>query len=91
MARKVRLGKQSEAGDSPWLRKLMPHRVAHRTQPHPVYNVGKKRAQFPEIGQRRGVAPIPFDEPFRSGIAYCCGFPHSGQNFELRGIVLPHS
>src|SRR5262249_45816464 len=52
--------------------------------------VVEQAAQDGNIGQRGRVAAVRFDDPLLSGCAYCCGLPHSGPNFALRGIDFPH-
>src|SRR6185436_12124251 len=85
MTGKVRFSKQAQAGDPASGRKLMPHRLAHGTQDHRGHQVGEERAQFLRLCQPGAVAAVRFDHPLDSWHAYESGFPHSGQNFELRG------
>src|SRR5438128_12451179 len=69
----------------------MPYGLADRTQHHGRHEIGEKSAQPGHLSERGAVTAVRFDHPLQSGRAYCCGFPHSGQNFEFRGMGLPHS
>jgi hypothetical protein len=66
---------------------LMPDRLAYRTQRQGRHNCGSIERSGPD----RSARVASFDHPLQPGHPYCCGLPHSGQNFELRGIDFPHS
>ena len=92
MTGKVRFGKQAKPVMPPVRRELMPQRLADRTQRQRRHQVGEQRAQLRQIGQRGARRSRALRRSIRRPAhAYCCGLPHSGQNFALRGIGLPHS
>src|SRR5262249_12684748 len=71
-----------------------PDRFRHRMELHPLDQPGEKRAQLLEVLERESVTAVSFHDPFATGHVgrrrYCC-VPHSGQNLDRRGMLLPHS
>ncbi len=95
MASQVRFRQKTEPGDTAGTRKLMPLNFANRAKLHLGYYPVEKTLEQRWISQRLRGAPKSFDDPFHSvhsgQFNYAWGFPHSGQNFELRAMGFPHS
>src|SRR6266436_7947561 len=95
VAREVRLGEKANSSDPSGDGKLMPLRFADRPELHLPDDAVEQIMQDSSVTQRLRRASEGFDNPLDSAHGrrwhYTWGFPHSGQNLELRGMGLPHS